>query len=49
MGYVDNSFNRHERTHSSLYVYNKTYNTEEIFPPKKGGFLFQYHKYLYMR
>ena len=47
--YVDNSLKRHDRTHSSLYVCNKTYNSEVKFPPKKGGFLFQCNNNLYMR
>lgn len=46
-GYVDKSFKKYDRAHSSLYVYNNTYNSEVIFPPKKDGFLFQYHKNLY--
>jgi hypothetical protein len=39
-GYIDNSFKMHGRTHSSLYVYNKTYNSKVILLPKKDGFLF---------
>jgi hypothetical protein len=47
-GDIDSSIKRHDRTNSSLYVYNKTYNSEVIFPPKKDGLLFQYHNNLCM-